>query len=69
MPELNGAEILKVLRHITSIQTIPKIIWSTSGADTYKTTCLALGANDYLIKPSRINDLEAIVRHMLSFCS
>jgi len=69
MPELNGAEILKVLQHITSIQNVPKIIWSTSGADIYKTTCLALGANDYLIKPSKISGLETIVRHMLSFCS
>jgi len=68
MPELNGAEILKVLSSYNKLSHIPKIIWSTSSAPTYKSMCLKLGATDYLVKPSRMHLLEDTVRHMLSFC-
>ena len=68
MPELNGAEILKLLGMNHRVKPIPKIIWSTSDALVYKAECLELGASDYLVKPSTINELEAIVKHMLSYC-
>lgn len=66
MPELNGAEILKELK-VNKYQQIPKIIWSTSRSDIYKNLCLDLGASDYIVKPSRINDLMEVARYMLSF--
>ena len=69
MPELNGAEILMELKKNRRYDSIPKVIWSTSGSDTYKSICLALGAQDYVMKPSNVADLEDIVRHMISFCS
>ena len=69
MPGSNGAEILKELRGDSRYSSIPKIIWSTSRSDTYKDICLELGANDYLIKPSNVNDLVDICRYMLSVCT
>ena len=68
MPELNGAEILKILSKDDRLKQIPKIIWSTSDAPVYKAMCLEYGACDYLVKPSKINDLKAMVEHMLSYC-
>ncbi len=68
MPGLNGAEILKELGGNERYKAIPKIVWSTSGADKFKQTCLQLGAQDYVIKPSNNNDLEKIARYMLSIC-
>jgi len=68
MPELNGAEILKELNARKRYDSIPKIIWSTSGSDTYKSLCLSLGACDYLRKPSSIQGLKDAAKHMLSFC-
>ena len=68
MPELNGAEILKILSRDQRLKPIPKIIWSTSNAPVYKAMCLELGAIDYLVKPSKINELENMVKHMLSYC-
>lgn len=65
MPGLNGAEILKSLDGNTKVKNIPKIIWSTSGATQYKSACLALGAYDYLVKPSGIDELENLVRYLL----
>ena len=68
MPELNGAEILKELKKNSRYDSIPKIIWSTSGAEMYKQLCLNLGAADYVIKPSNVNDLVRIVKNMISYC-
>ena len=68
MPELNGAEILKELKKTSRYDSIPKIIWSTSGAEMYKQLCLNLGAADYVIKPSNVNELERIVKYMISYC-
>ncbi|MGN6293703.1 MAG: response regulator [Chitinophagaceae bacterium] len=68
MPELNGAEILAHLKRDNRYSSIPKIIWSTSGSDTYKNKCLELGAVDYLIKPDNVKDYIETVRHMLTFC-
>jgi len=66
MPGLNGAEILKSLDNKTKVKNIPKVIWSTSGAIQYKSACLALGAYDYLVKPSGIDELENLVKYLLN---
>ena len=68
MPVLNGADILKVLNNESRYAGIPRIIWSTSGSEIFKNTCLELGANDYLIKPSNLKEMADIVRYMLSVC-
>ena len=69
MPELNGAEILKILGKDPRLKQVPKIIWSTSDAPVFKAMCLELGACDYLVKPSKISALEDMVKHMLSYCT
>lgn len=68
MPELNGAEILARLKLNDRYASIPKIIWSTSGSDTYKNKCLELGAVDYVIKPDNVKAYIETVRYMLTFC-
>lgn len=65
MPGLNAAEILQSLDGKTKVKNIPKVIWSTSGATQYKNACLALGAYDYLVKPSGIDELEDLVKYLL----
>jgi CheY-like chemotaxis protein len=68
MPGLNGAEILRLLNQEERYKNIPKIIWSTSGSEKYRNSCLALGAIDYVIKPTSSRELENIARYMLSHC-
>ena len=68
MPEMNGAEILREINKEDKYREIPKLVWSTSGADMYKKNCLELGAMEYLIKPTKISDLEEMVKYMLSIC-
>ena len=68
MPGMNGADILRELGGNKRYMDIPKIVWSTSGAEKFKQLCLQLGAADYVIKPSNNKDLEKIARYMLSIC-
>ena len=68
MPELNGADILKELKDHPRYTGVPKIIWSTSQTDTYRKKCLELGAHDYIIKPSKVNEMVRVIEHMISFC-
>jgi CheY-like chemotaxis protein len=69
MPEINGAEILRELKKTKKYSPIPKIIWSTSNSEMYRNICLDLGANDYVIKPSNVKEMEVVVRYMLSLCN
>lgn len=69
MPGLNGADILKELNANERYANIPRIIWSTSGREQFRSKCLELGASDYVIKPSNIKSLEEVARYMLSVCN
>ena len=68
MPELNGEQILNELKKNSKYDHIPKIIWSTSQGDTYRTRCLEAGASDYIIKPDKVSDLVDTIRYMISLC-
>ena len=68
MPGLNGADILKELSTNERYKNIPKVVWSTSGSEKFRSVCLELGALDYVIKPNNVTDLEKIARYMLSLC-
>jgi len=68
MPELNGADILANLKDRQKYTRIPKIIWSTSGTETYRKKCLELGADDYIIKPSKVSQLVEAIKYMISYC-
>jgi CheY-like chemotaxis protein len=68
MPELNAADILENLKTSQRYAVMPKIIWSTSGTETYRKKCLDLGAEDYIIKPSKVSELVEAVKYMISYC-
>ena len=68
MPGPSGADILRELGTEERYKNIPKIIWSTSGSEKFRNICLELGAVDYIIKPTNIDDLEKTARYMLSNC-
>ena len=68
MPGLSGADILRELGTNERYKQIPRIVWSTSTSEKFRTLCLELGAVDYVIKPNNVTDLEKIARYMLSIC-
>ena len=69
MPGMNGADILSEIGRETRYEKVPRMIWSTSGADKYQKMCRDRGAVDYVIKPTNIKELEEIARYMLSICN
>jgi CheY-like chemotaxis protein len=68
MPGLSGADILRELSTNKHYKNIPKVVWSTSGSEKFRSLCLELGAVDYIIKPNNVDDLEKAARYMLSLC-
>ena len=57
MPVMNGIEMLKVVRSDENIKQVPIIVLTTD--ETKRSEALELGANGFLMKPIRNNDLVA----------
>ena len=68
MPDLTGAEILRVLKSYEKLKHTPKIIWITSNSMQFRSLSVEHGPDDYIVKPSTINGLKNAAIHMLSFC-
>ncbi|MEN8113847.1 MAG: response regulator transcription factor [Actinomycetota bacterium] len=62
LPDLDGMELLKMIRAVTDV---PVIVASARGEDRDIVGTLNLGADDHLVKPFSIEQLEARVRAVL----
>lgn len=51
MPDLNGLELIRYIRQHPRYKETPLFIVTTEGSDTDRQRGLALGVNEYLIKP------------------
>jgi PAS domain S-box-containing protein len=65
MPELNGLELLQILRHDPSTEQIPIILLSARAGENALIEGLEAKADDYLIKPFSARELLARVRSIL----
>ena len=63
LPEMDGLEVLKRFRSRRALT--PLIILSANDALTCRVAALDNGADDYVVKPFDINDLEARIRARL----
>ncbi|KAG9288146.1 hypothetical protein G9A89_000941 [Geosiphon pyriformis] len=62
MPNMNGFELLKILRSDPSTKMIPVILLSARAGEEASVEGLERGADDYLIKPFNARELIARVR-------
>jgi DNA-binding response OmpR family regulator len=62
LPDMNGFDVLKSIRLFSKA---PIIIVTVSGEENYVVRGLALGANDYMIKPIRPLELIARMKSLL----
>ncbi|HEU0111541.1 MAG TPA: response regulator [Flavisolibacter sp.] len=69
MPEMNGVDLLDRLRPDERFKNIPKLILSTSNAQSHVRECLDHGAANYFVKPNNMRDLEALAADMLTYCT
>lgn len=61
MPLKDGRQSLLEIRADPALRRLPTVILTTSKNDEDKAFCLAQGANDYIVKPSRYTELLTIV--------
>lgn len=61
MPLMNGTQCLREIRDIERLRETPVYIFSTSSDPTVMKEAKRLGANDFLVKPARFNDLVSLL--------
>jgi DNA-binding response OmpR family regulator len=62
LPDLDGSELLKMIR---AVSDVPIIVATARGEDGEIVGTLDAGADDYLVKPFSVEQLEARVRAVL----
>jgi len=63
MPVMNGIEMLKVVRADENLKQLPIIVLTTD--ETKKGEALEYGANGFLMKPIRAEELKAKMRSVI----
>lgn len=61
MPDINGLELINFVKSNINYSSIPLIVVTTEGAENDRIKGLALGADEYLVKPIDPEELQAIV--------
>ena len=62
LPDIDGTELLRMIR---AVSQVPVIVITARGADETVVATLDSGADDYLVKPFSMQQLEARVRAVL----
>ena len=66
MPEINGFELIPIIRNFEEHKDTPIIILTSMGTDDTLTTAIALGASDFVVKPFQPDILrEKIAMHIV----
>ena len=65
MPDINGLELITFLRQHPAYKEVPILIISTEAGDEDRRRGLAIGANDYLVKPFTDGELVNLVQKYL----
>jgi CheY-like chemotaxis protein len=67
MPIMDGKETLNILKKHPDLNRVPIIMFTTSSADKDIKTCLHLGANSYICKPSNAEEFDRIVAQLMTY--
>lgn len=62
MPDINGLELVSFVKKNPEYKHIPLIIITTEGSERDKEKGLALGADEYLVKPFNPEELQTLVK-------
>lgn len=65
MPDINGLELVSFVKKNPEYKHIPLIIITTEGSERDKEKGLALGADEYLVKPFNPEELQTLVKKYL----
>ncbi|XP_078448488.1 two-component response regulator ORR3-like [Wolffia australiana] len=62
MPEMTGYDLLKRVKESTALRDIPVVIMSSENVPTRISRCMEEGAEDFLLKPLRPEDVSRIMK-------
>jgi CheY-like chemotaxis protein len=65
MPRMNGFECLKQIKKIPRLSSTPLFVYSTSADPLVVTDVLKLGATQYIVKPTSLDQLVAIIKPII----
>jgi len=65
MPDINGLELIHYVKNSDSYRDIPLMVVTTEGRERDKEKGLALGVDEYLIKPIDIDRFTEIVEQLI----
>jgi len=65
MPDINGLELISYIRNNPNYQSVPLFIISTEGSEKDRQKGIALGANEYLVKPFKPEELQQLIQRYL----
>jgi len=67
LPDINGMDLAGELRKLPQTKNIPIVGWSAdSGSSAYRDTLRRAGIVEYLQKPIRLKDLDAMIEQLLA---
>lgn len=65
MPKMNGRETLEQIRKMSRLNEAAVFIYSTAAAPRTTEEMMALGATDFLVKPSSVQGLQDLLGKIL----
>jgi CheY-like chemotaxis protein len=68
MPVYNAVEVMEHIARRSVLQSVPKVVWSSSRQPEHVKTCMAKGALSYFVKPNKMAELTEIAKQMLAIC-
>lgn len=69
MPDINGLELVSFLKSHPLYRSIPVMVISTENTEEDRNRAVALGAEDYLIKPFTVEELQDKLQRLLRVSS
>ncbi|KAL5208902.1 hypothetical protein ABZP36_033337 [Zizania latifolia] len=60
MPEMTGYDLLKAIKALGSPNSIPVVVMSSENEPQRISRCLTAGAEDFILKPLKINDVQRL---------
>ena len=72
LPKVGGLEVLKILRSISELQSVPVVVLTVSSLEHNRQKTAQLGVAKYIVKPADFNELVTemeYVKHLFDLVS
>lgn len=67
LPNIDGRQVLNIIKGDSNLRSIPVIVHSTSDADRDVSECYRLGANSYVTKPMLHSEFSKLIKAIDDF--